>query len=102
MHYRSLLVKYPQYVKTHREYAWGLRERAAGRATIQKCEVDPNGWILYDMWLKVETDPYASASWDGVAYLALIDGGSLIETYTLNEDEFSGFPTMPGGWDIPF
>lgn len=102
MHYKQLPTAREEYAKRAREYAWELRERAAGRSSIATCEVTPEGWILYDLWLKVETQPYASASWEGEYFLVLVEGGSIIETYRVTNDEWHDFPSMPRGWGIPF
>jgi hypothetical protein len=90
------------YANNHRRYAWVSYERCNGRPTIEDCTIDACGWVVYAMWLRTQSCDTAFSAWEGTYHLALIDGGSLIQTYTLSEDEFQDYPGMPVNWWIPF
>lgn len=82
------------YINGHLQHYWGKRE-GWRNPVIGICEVTPLGWILFDTWeRKTENmDQY---------WVALIEGGSLIQVYRIDFEEWNAFPGMLPAWWIPF
>ena len=90
------------YAENHRAHAWKLNNRDRGIAVIEDCVIDAYGWVIYAMWLRTSPDSAAFSSWEWTYYMALIDEGALIQTYTLTDEEFQGPPGLPNAWWVPF
>lgn len=99
---KALIICYPVHLKSHRAHAWAIWHYERAYMCIQDCEVTPEGWIIYELWEALgEWNEYAYRSWHSEKKLLLIDEG-VMETYTLDDDEYYEFPSMPRNWAIPF
>jgi len=99
---KAIIICYPIHLKNNREHGWTLYCRDRDYDFIGDCTETPDGWILYEMW-HVSYDHFQRKfrSWDGEKKLLLI-GESVLETYTLTDEEYHEFPSMPRNWTIPF
>lgn len=64
-------------------------------------DVDPNGWVICEMWWYAERQ-FAPSRVEVEHFVVIFDDDGRAIRIPLTDDEYHGFPTMPLSWTIPF
>lgn len=101
MWFRTMLTINPVYAINLRRWAWRCHNLLKGNTIVELCEIDSEGWILYELY-HGSPNGYTGWSYQSSYHLLLTSGDTPIETYPLTVDEWHDHPNMPVNWSIPF